>query len=1392
MEIVKDLNLNGNPQTVTNGSLIFAKNIKLSADGSYITNDEGFKVGVTPPYRFRTTDLDLFKVNCEYKGNGSFTNIVGYINCPNEIVIFTYNENDNSHKSRIYRLCEYSDTLPNLMRSHYNHSNEQFEFIPLNYHDNNIEHSIYNGSTGEVFIEDNTTYLCPCEIFSAWEYHGGIITGTYTYNAKGELIVSIAESDANTDVPLYIINLNTCSYNDSIESYTISPAVPIANLKLNERINSNKIPNGIYYFFVCYQLSNTEYTDWFPIGRPYHALSIEEKTIVNHKYNDLKNNTYASLFVNTNNSATYTFNFTINLTRYSTYKKLKLGYILQTDNSIIARENKIYNINIDSIDSTKAYVNFIFDTTNSKEIGIDKITKNNFNLFNCKAITNFNSKLYVANYKESYDDDYEALKEIANNIRVLRTSVSAPIITSEAYDPNSTFDLIDANGEIIVNGVSADAITNNQIDVTNPVFYDGNSNALIDYIVSTTSWQNITTSHLEALCNNCEVNLQLNGDGSTKLISAKDNETVLDDNIYYTFHQRGNEAVFHITYAQGGYRDFLWNNKITVRFNYSIDWLKKYKQKNVYKTLIPCEFYKFYIHFVRPDFTYTEGIGLTYHKVNGVDLDVTNINKFRSENIAEDIVYEYNFHPYRTDNGEIAYRSIAYPNDNGQLNLIGVNFENVQCPSKYIGYFFSYKKVQPTSYQVIVTDNLADNVFEVRGLEKELALVNITDSVFIPWFIYNETINDISYSERNIVDIKPILSNINITFNRLNVIRAGKEGGILLQLEDLGYDTSLPVGTIATILSNTFIDTDNDNLTSFGYIQTSTNTTYLETTENAINRLNYPGFLVVEPYIKYATDDNSGIYYSEDNNTLYKIDNQTGAYTDTEVKTDNYLDVKYYPKYSNYNLTAISIKKEPEDISVINKLPNDKTQIITGVTIKPINASDLFEVKSSYFENNYKTYIRYDITNTKLNLFTSVIRSSNVIKDESTENSWRIFNAEDYHIINKQYGDIIRLEAISKSILIHTKNNLLIATSDAKLTANNTNISLEQHQIFDVAPQELFTSDLGYGGIKYSICANFSQYGYIWYDTEHNKLFRYDNSKLEDLTNGIDEIVNKYKFEKCYINIDTKNNRLIFSFDEIFTISFSTITNKYISVLDYKFNKSTHTINQMYIFQNDNIYTYSDEYTGYLTAEISSENDKFVRYDNIYSCFDIIFNAPYNIPKVLNNIRWAHEIIHPDILNDNHTAEYKFATNIQADKIQDVKDLSILIYSDAVDSGRLILSEDNFKTNETIATNPNAYKYPYYEKGVWNYNYFRNKVSSPVEESDLIKIFNSLGITDENKQNKLKSEIFSYKNKDDNKVYYRASDVESLIYGKYFVIRFIYTGDKKLKFDNLDINLTQY
>ena len=87
-DIIKGLNLNKDPKGVPNGSLIFAKNIKLDDDGINLTNEEGFITALG-------TDINGEKL----KGS-----IVGTITCNKEIVLFTYNYSNK--QSYIYRAQE--------------------------------------------------------------------------------------------------------------------------------------------------------------------------------------------------------------------------------------------------------------------------------------------------------------------------------------------------------------------------------------------------------------------------------------------------------------------------------------------------------------------------------------------------------------------------------------------------------------------------------------------------------------------------------------------------------------------------------------------------------------------------------------------------------------------------------------------------------------------------------------------------------------------------------------------------------------------------------------------------------------------------------------------------------------------------------------------------------------------------------------------------------------------------------------------------------------------------------------------------------------------------------------------------------------------------------------
>ena len=57
-----------------------------------------------------------------------------------------------------------------------------------------------------------------------------------------------------------------------------------SNLNLISNIPGNNIPNGIYYFFIRYEITKDTYTAWFPIGIPHYAINSRNKTIIDHYY----------------------------------------------------------------------------------------------------------------------------------------------------------------------------------------------------------------------------------------------------------------------------------------------------------------------------------------------------------------------------------------------------------------------------------------------------------------------------------------------------------------------------------------------------------------------------------------------------------------------------------------------------------------------------------------------------------------------------------------------------------------------------------------------------------------------------------------------------------------------------------------------------------------------------------------------------------------------------------------------------------------------------------------------------------------------------------------------------------------------------------------------------
>lgn len=329
MEIVKELNKDNKLIDCTNGSLVHAVNTMVSKDGNYLVTDNSIE--------------ELLTINNE--------EIVGIIPCSVELVIFT-------NANKIYRYSEKDKVLKEL----------------------NIE----------------------------WNWEGGEVFGEYTYNVVNDLIIAISERNSSNVVPLKTINLDNINEN---QEQTLNPIIPFCNIEGYEYANNgNSIYNGTYVFFIRFFKSSNVYTNWIRIGSPiivynegsvhtivdFHNWTLSANSSNTRYSGNVKIEDFYSSDSEKNNKG---LNLYLNIyDETEEYKYYQIGYIIST----VKNENKTI------IELKRPISNRLFQVTNKHddnyEESIDSITDTFFNLYNVKTMTNYNNRLYVANYNEEYSD----------------------------------------------------------------------------------------------------------------------------------------------------------------------------------------------------------------------------------------------------------------------------------------------------------------------------------------------------------------------------------------------------------------------------------------------------------------------------------------------------------------------------------------------------------------------------------------------------------------------------------------------------------------------------------------------------------------------------------------------------------------------------------------------------------------------------------------------------------------------------------------------------------------------------------------------------------------------------------------------------------------------------
>ena len=480
-----------------------------------------------------------------------------------------------------------------------------------------------------------------------------------------------------------------------------------------------------------------------------------------------------------------------------------------------------------------------------------------------------------------------------------------------------------------------------------------------------------------------------------------------------------------------------------------------------------------------------------------------------------------------------------------------------------------------------------------------------------------------------------------------------------------------------------------------------------------------------------------------------------------------------YSIRSNFNLNYLSITEDISDqIFSVGSTSSGIKQV--AKVINSAILSYIYELKNMYKSYRNKIFREYEET-TKIN-FDNTIRVSNVLSDETFNNSIFKFLSTDYYNIPTDRGIIVKLFAIGNNIFVHTKSSLYKFDANQTLVSNESDISLKESEPFSNGITQICDSQYGYAGIdsKESGCITFDSY--VFYDKQSNHLFGYSGqSQLTKIDEDIFKLLKYYSPINCRMIHDEKNNRIFINFiidiDKEITISFNYKTKTFISIHDLTLNKAFNTKNKSYSY-NNGFYELFDNsgapvryvYGGATKSSYLTYHKEDTTYINCNHSLSVLLFPTNSQRSCINSVQYNADVNVKSISSYNDkTKDYiNFFKNTRTNPISE-----FFIDTDECTSNHII-------TNVDDSARPNSlldYKGFKYNMGFWTSNYFRNILNS----DNIYKYPNQPGVS----------------NTEENIININ-TDNNSLVYGKYFILTFGFINTKPVKFENVLINDSNY
>lgn len=531
-----------------------------------------------------------------------------------------------------------------------------------------------------------------------------------------------------------------------------------------------------------------------------------------------------------------------------------------------------------------------------------------------------------------------------------------------------------------------------------------------------------------------------------------------------------------------------------------------------------------------------------------------------------------------------------------------------------------------------------------------------------------------------------------------------------------------------------------------------------------------PGYYNKEKSIIYDKD----LIASRDTQKVCNSDNGETTYKVSMIQDYVYSDVP---------LDSLVIKEDYEIFATVFTKPNSNDSLgsYTSMVVFPHKVQDFLYMPKAYDTPPDKTYGNYR-RGDHVWQFGKTVYRSNQISDESNENRFRHFEADQYKIIAENKGNITNIIGLGYNLIVHTEHGMFMFNNNNQITQD---VKVQASDVFDDNYRDMFPNTNGYGGLQDNREAIVCNNGYIWLDKENKVIFQFNDGKVDALSMDINDFIKRINIKSIRFAY-TLDNRLLIcityyddnNVDMDMTLSYSFQTKTFISLHDYTFTRSYNTYNQCYLFDSTkddtNLYKFDRNKYGYskLTNTKASYIPMYSENGMPKAYVDVLVNANYGDPKVLEHISYS-------LYKLNH-ARGLFETT---DRITPYSGDYIILYSDQTYSSLLSL-----ETDPNVVNKLKDYQHPYYDKGRWNFNYFRNNIDTPDKElsiegqTTIVEYDEKLG-----KYIAKNVSIASIKRQ-----LSLITTEKSLIYGKYIVARFIFNNDKKIRLESVEFNLNNY